>query len=130
MIGTGAVEVKSTLSPPSDFPRRIGSLEQLDDSMRQPLFVAAVPPSQLDPGHELADDRRAMRFQAARREATLSSPIRLIAAGYFDAHADSYIRRFGPEISALSRVTGTFPATHASTVPFGDDEGGLRDRPR
>jgi len=38
-LGTGAIEVKATLST-KGFPARIGSLEQLDDSTRQPLFVA------------------------------------------------------------------------------------------
>jgi hypothetical protein len=41
VVGTGAIEVKTTHSA-GGFPATISSLEQLDESLRQPLFVAAV----------------------------------------------------------------------------------------
>jgi hypothetical protein len=37
-LGTGSLEVKATLSM-TGFPAKIGSLEQLDDFVRQPLFL-------------------------------------------------------------------------------------------
>jgi len=40
-LGNGAIEVKTTLSPAS-FPARINSLEQLDHSLVQPLFLAGI----------------------------------------------------------------------------------------
>ena len=40
-IGPGAIEVKATIAE-AGFPATIGSLEQLDDAVRQPLFVAGV----------------------------------------------------------------------------------------
>jgi len=46
-LGTGALEVKATLSAVG-FPAKIGSLEQLDDSTRQPLFVAGVRLRQIE----------------------------------------------------------------------------------
>ena len=51
-LGTGALEVKATLSA-AGFPARIGSLEQLDDSTRQPLFVAGARLRQTDSGQNL-----------------------------------------------------------------------------
>lgn len=40
-LGMGAVEVKATVSQ-TGFPARVGSLQQLDDHIRQPLFLAGV----------------------------------------------------------------------------------------
>lgn len=41
LLGDGAIEVKATMSS-SGFPVKIGSLEQLDDSVASPLFLAAM----------------------------------------------------------------------------------------
>ncbi|EKN4900068.1 PD-(D/E)XK motif protein, partial [Yersinia enterocolitica] len=41
LLGDGAIEVKATMSS-SGFPVRISSLEQLDDAVASPLFLAAV----------------------------------------------------------------------------------------
>ena len=40
-IGTGAIEVKATIAP-QGFPAKISSLDQLDETQRQPLFLAGV----------------------------------------------------------------------------------------
>lgn len=49
-LGTGALEVKTTLSS-TGFPAKIGSLEQLDDSKRQPLFVVGARLRQIGRAH-------------------------------------------------------------------------------
>ena len=41
MLGSGGIEVKTTLMA-GGFPATISSLEQLDDSLRKPLFVVAT----------------------------------------------------------------------------------------
>lgn len=41
LLGDGAIEVKATMSS-AGFPVKIGSLEQLDDSVASPLFLAAM----------------------------------------------------------------------------------------
>ena len=41
ILGSGGIEVKTTLSA-GGFPATVSSLEQLDDNLRQPLFVAAT----------------------------------------------------------------------------------------
>lgn len=118
-LGTGAVEVKSTLAAVG-FPARIGSLEQLDDSVRQPLFVAACRLKQLAQGQSLPDIVASLRSRTAPdAEATAFLSERLIAAGYFDAHADSYARRFESERIQLVEVTATFPRLVQAMVPLG-----------
>lgn len=118
-IGTGAIEVKTTLSPVG-FPARIGSLEQLDDSVRQPLFLAGVRLRQISSGKNLPDflsDMRQSIIGNAEADRLLSE--RLIAAGYFTPHADRYTRRF--EVSSLRvvEVTEGFPKLTLGCVPQG-----------
>ncbi|MBS0466041.1 MAG: PD-(D/E)XK motif protein [Proteobacteria bacterium] len=118
-IGTGAVEVKATLST-AGFPARIGSLEQLDDSARQPLFLACARLRQVESGRSLPDLVAEMRDVAAGEpEAVRLLNERLIAAGYFDAHADRYIRRFTLADTRVVEVIEGFPRLTPGSVPLG-----------
>jgi hypothetical protein len=118
-LGTGAVEVKSTLAAVG-FTARIGSLEQLDDSVRQPLFVAANRLRQVGHGLTLPGIVASVRAKTASdQEADAVFSERLIAAGYFDAHADRYVRRFESESIRLIEVTSSFPRLVQATVPPG-----------
>lgn len=118
-LGTGAIEVKATLAVTS-FPAWIGSLEQLDDVLRQPLFLAGVRLRQIDTGQTLPDLVLAMR-EAVRddAEATRVLDERLLAAGYFDLHADRYARRFGHVETRMMEVTDRFPRLTQGQVPAG-----------
>ena len=51
-LGLGALEVKASISP-AGFPAKIGSLEQLDDRAKQPLFVVGAKFRQADSGRNL-----------------------------------------------------------------------------
>jgi len=118
-IGAGAMEVKATLSA-AGFPAKIGSLEQLDDSTRQPLFVAAARLRQTDSGASLPEFVEAMRVAIkgdAEAERLLSE--RLLAAGYFDAHADRYPRRFALAGIRVVEVGEGFPRLTSGTAPAG-----------
>ena len=118
-IGTGAIEVKTTLSPVG-FPARIGSLEQLDDSVRQPLFLAGIRLRQISSGKSLSDfvsDLRQSITANAEAERLLSE--RLIAAGFFAAHADQYPRRFEVSNARVVEVTEEFPKLTLGRVPQG-----------
>ncbi|MBL8437024.1 MAG: PD-(D/E)XK motif protein [Zoogloeaceae bacterium] len=118
-LGTGAVEVKATLSA-TGFPAKIGSLEQLDDSTRQPLFLAGVRLRQTEVGHSLPDLIAAMRESAKQDdEATCLLSERLLAAGYFDAHADRYARRFALAETRMIEVKEDFPRLTPGRVPAG-----------
>lgn len=116
-VGTGAVEVKSTLSH-DGFPATIMSLEQLDDSTRQPLFLFACRFALAVNGQTLCDRVHTVRLRmdsdpaaAARFENAL------LLAGFVDEHAEHYTRRLIVSDSRFLRVDETFPRLVAATVP-------------
>lgn len=118
-IGAGAVEVKATLSS-QGFPAKIVSLEQLDDSVRKPLFLAGIRLSQRESGWNLPDFAEQVRTELRGEPGTegiLSD--RLLAAGYVGAHADRYPRRFIVEGVRVVEVGDGFPRIVGGTVPDG-----------
>lgn len=118
-IGTGALEAKATLSA-KGFPAKIGSLEQLDDSVRQPLYVAGARFRQVESGRNLPEFIEAMRAKVCdNAEASRLLSERLLAAGYIDAHAGRYPRRFVLSDIRLVMVGEKFPRLTQGKVPSG-----------
>jgi len=118
-IGTGALEVKTTTSF-RGFPAKVGSLEQLDDSARQPLFVAGVRLHQAESGQSLPELVAEIRdITAGEAEAVRLLSERLIASGYLDTHADCYARRFTLAEISILEVKDGFPRLTAGSVPLG-----------
>lgn len=118
-IGAGAMEVKATLAS-MGFPAKIGSLEQLDDSARKPLFVAGVRFSQRDSGSNLPEFAATIRARlGADSEAARIFADRLLAAGYHDFHAERYPRRFVIERIRVVEVGDGFPRIVPGNVPEG-----------
>lgn len=119
LIGDGAIEVKATMSS-SGFPVKIGSLEQLDDSVASPLFLAAVRFAREEGGLSLPEmvaeiERRLEDEQGAvdfLRE-------RLMVAGYSETHASHYTRRFEPKERRILSVSEGFPRLTTGSVPVG-----------
>lgn len=121
-IGTGAIEVKSTISP-LGFPARISSLAQLDDSVRQPLFVVGVRLAQSVAGQSLPELVASIRQTvSASQEATRLFNDKVIAAGYFSAHEGSYPRKFVATPPRVVEVKAGFPRLTRGTVPSGITE--------
>jgi Putative PD-(D/E)XK family member, (DUF4420) len=118
-LGTGALEVKATLSATS-FPAKIGSLEQLNDAIRQPLFVAGARFRQIESGQNLPEFVSAMReaIQADAEAARLFAE-RLLAAGYIDLHESRYSRRFFLNDIRVVKVGEEFPRLTPYTAPAG-----------
>lgn len=118
-LGTGGIEVKSTVST-TGFPASVGSLAQLDDTERQPLFLAAFRLRQTRAGKSLVDVVQAAR-DAARSDAEAQRLLddRLIASGYRDAHARHYVLRFTRVEFRALRVGAGFPRLTPNSVPFG-----------
>jgi hypothetical protein len=118
-LGLGALEIKASISP-AGFPAKIGSLEQLDDRARQPLFVVGAKFRQIDSGRNLptfiadllaslGEDHESQRLFGER----------LLAAGYFTQHADRYPRRFVlSEIRVVEVIEG-FPRLIQGSIPTG-----------
>jgi hypothetical protein len=109
LIGSGAIEVKTTLSA-NGFPATVNSLEQLDEALKQPLFVAAVRLTLGDGGRTLPE------FASEVGNLLRSEPVacgtfesRLVQAGYLQALADRYVRRFSHFGTAILPVEGDFP---------------------
>lgn len=118
-LGTGSLEVKATLSTVG-FPVKIGSLEQLDDSARQPLFVAGARLRQTASGQNLPEIVEVMRLAIkgdAESDRLLTE--RLLAAGYIDSHADRYPRRFEQAGTRVVEVANDFPRLTSGKVPAG-----------
>lgn len=118
-IGTGALETKATLSA-KGFPAKIGSLEQLDDSVRQPLFVAGARFRQVESGQNLPEFIAVMRSAIqGNAEATRLFSERLLAAGYIDSHEGLYPRRFLLNDIRIVKVGEGFPRLTPGTAPAG-----------
>ena len=109
VLGTGAIEVKTTLYA-GGFPATISSLDQLDESLLQPLFVAAVRLA-LDPSGTtlpaMADIIRTKLNDS--RAAVEIFDVRLIQAGLLPTTAAEYTRRFLHTSNAILLVRGDFP---------------------
>lgn len=109
MPGSGGIEVKATLSA-GGFPATISSLEQLDDSLRQPLFLAAVRLA-LDPsGMTLPAKAEEIRKRLSGNQAALDLfDVRLMQAGLLRTMVERYTRRFLPVSTVVLPVQDTFP---------------------
>jgi hypothetical protein len=116
VVGTGAIEVKSTASA-MGFPAKIGSLAQLDDSLIRPLFLAGVRLSADDSGKTLSGKVEELRLLVSDDAASLNSfDARLLHAGFLDAHSESYTRRFKPAGIAVMLVSDDFPRLTTANV--------------
>ena len=118
-IGIGAIEVKSTLAE-TEFPAKIQSIEQLDDSQRKPLFVAGCRFSVSETGKTLVEIIRSLE-EIANKEVRLIQLIelKLIGAGYHHSHAERYTRKLINTDICFWLVDGDFPRLIASNVPSG-----------
>lgn len=118
-LGMGAVEIKATLAS-QGFPAKIGSLEQLDDSIRRPLFVSGARFSQRESGMNLPEIAAAVREAlGGDQEAIRMFGDRLLVAGFHEAHIDRYPRRFVLEGMKIVEVGEGFPRIIPGTVPDG-----------
>lgn len=119
LLGDGAIEVKATMSS-SGFPVKIGSLEQLDDAVASPLFLAAVRFAAGEGGLTLSE----MVAEVERRLEGEPGAVdllreRLMVAGYSETHASRYSRRFEPKDRRVFAVSQGFPRLTQGVVPAG-----------
>lgn len=121
-LGTGAIEVKSTISPLS-FPARISSLAQLDDAVLQPLFIVGVRLMQSAAGQSLPEVIASMtQAVSANQEASRLFKDKVFAAGYYIAHEGSYPRKFTITPPRVVEIKAGFPRLTLGTVPTGITE--------
>jgi len=117
-LGTGAIEVKTSVLP-HGFPAKIGSLDQLDDSLIRPLFLAAVR-LEINPRGKtlpvLIHETRAMLEIEPAALTGLDS--RLLHVGYFESFAERYVRCFIRHETRLFPVKEDFPRLTSANVPI------------
>jgi hypothetical protein len=119
VLGNGAIEVKSTMAL-QGFPATIMSLEQLDDAIRQPLFVCGCHFASASDGATLPERVAAMRERFSADASALSSfDNALLHARYSDAHSERYTRRFLASDVRFVLVDEDFPRLIPGNVPAG-----------
>ncbi len=118
VLGTGAIEVKSTVSP-TGFPATVGSLDQLDDSLTQPLFLAGIRLVLTPSGKTLPDQVGQLRNLMHTEPGALNTfRSRLLHAGFLDTASDRYTRRFSRVGQKILHVSGGFPRLIRANVPI------------
>jgi hypothetical protein len=118
VLGAGAIEVKTTLSD-AGFMARIGSLDQLDTTLVTPLFLAAVRLQLSSTGKSLPEKVQELHSTLYRENsAQLLLDELLITAGYIEALAECYRRRFECADLRMLAVAADFPKLTRSSVPI------------
>jgi len=116
LIGTGAIEVKTSASQGS-FLAKIISLEQLDNSLVQPLYLVGVRVAFHESGMTLPAFAHDVRTKfTSDTLALLIYENRLIQAGLLTAHADSYTRGLVHSSTLVFQVNEEFPRLTAGNV--------------
>jgi len=118
-LGHGAIEIKATLST-AGFPVKIGSLEQLDDATISPLFLGALRFSLSSNGSTLPKIVLDIERQLAGIPAAVAlAREKLLAAGYVESHASTYLRTFELKEVRVYEITEGFPRLTTGQVPYG-----------
>ena len=117
LVGVGSVEIKTTTAA-AGFLADIGSLEQLDDSVRKPLYVACVRLSQEIEGMTLPEHCEALlaRIEESSGAAKLLSA-KLLMAGYLESVRPHYARRFTLKELGYRLVDESSPRLTRANVP-------------
>lgn len=115
----GAIEVKSAIST-RGFPAHIVSLDQLDEQIVHPLYLAALRMLLTPGGTTLPERVEVLRNLLGSDEiARAEFDARLIEAGYLDAVRQSYVRHFQLGTLQYFSVTEAFPRLTVRSVPRG-----------
>lgn len=115
-FGTGAIEVKSTLAT-NGFYATISSLEQLDESLIQPLFIAGIKLSLDRCGITLPEVIAGLRHVFSDNYIALGLFDSLVLhAGFLECCSGSYERRFLYKGMMVLPVDADFPSLTRADV--------------
>ncbi len=118
-IGTGAIEVKATLANVG-FPAKIGSIDQLDDANRKPIFVFGVRFMESGSGKTLPDFADGIMSTLNEDYITKNMFLsKLLSAGYASAHSEHYTRHLTLADNKFLMVDDKFPRLTIGTLPLG-----------
>lgn len=119
-IGTGAIEVKTTIAK-NGFPATISSLEQLDDSYANPLCLIGVrlqpDPQGLTLGEQV--DALERRMAMEHEQNSLTFGLLLMQSGYHSSMAHRYTRKFSAIERRLFQICEDVPRLVRGNVPKG-----------
>lgn len=116
-FGTGAIEVKSTLSG-GGFPATVASLEQLDEGFAMPLYLAGVRLRLDETGLRLPDRVSEIRRVLQSDSGALATfDARMLHAGFSALLADRYTRRLKHVDTNVYLVNNGFPHLTRNHVP-------------
>lgn len=103
-----AFEVKSTASS-SGFPAKIGSLEQLDDSLFSPMYLVGLKFEIAETGKTLPEliDEVVKKLESPNLEKALI--LKLLAVGYHESQKQMYTRKFSNREQIMFKVDDAFP---------------------
>ena len=118
-IGTGAIEVKTTTSQNS-FPTVISSLDQIDNHLVTPLYLAGVRLRIDESGQNLKERVEEIGVLLGRNSALAESfDMLLLHAGYSHSLSKSYTRRFIHSKTMILEVDEDFPKLSRRNIPVG-----------
>ncbi|WP_087693412.1 PD-(D/E)XK motif protein [Pseudomonas sp. PE-S1G-1] len=118
-LGSGSIEVKTTIAS-EGFPACIDSLEQLDDSLRYPFFLAGVKLHLSEEGKNLVQHIDLLRQGFSSDPAALRAFDNcLVHGGYLDTHQNRYTRAFALTELVIHRVDEHFPRLTPFNTPLG-----------
>lgn len=117
LLGLGAIEVKSSVSV-SEFPAKIGNLDQLDSSLASPLFLSTAR-LELDPLGATLGMLANEILEILSGSPTIQDQFRLglLKTGYLEIHSENHVRRFKLVQHRIFPVTDGFPRLTHHTVP-------------
>jgi hypothetical protein len=115
-LGNGAIEVKTTLSP-IGFPAQINSLEQLDDALVHPLFIAGIRLALNTSGITLPEQIDGLRNILRKSpEALAMFNSALLNVGFLESKSNCYSRRFLSSEKKIMRIFDEFPRITRANV--------------
>jgi hypothetical protein len=115
-LGTGGIEAKTTLAP-TGFIARIGNLDQLDNTLFEPLYIGAVRLSQVETGRTLPEIAEDLLNTITGSGAEELFEGKLGSAGYLPMVRDHYTRKFVARELTYRLVTKGAPRLTRSNVP-------------
>lgn len=117
LFDAGSIEVKSTIAS-EGFPVSITSLDQLDDFQSSPLYLFGVRLEVNNTGMNLPSFVNALRSMISTDSAAANKfESSLVDAGYFDIHAEFYVRHFSVSETKIMLVNSDFPRLISSNIP-------------
>ena len=115
----GDIEVKSSTKS-GLFSANVATLDQLDESTVQPLYLAAVQFSLSGAGLRLPQHIDSVRLLMGSDQSVITSfEGRLLSAGYHQTLASRYQRQFSYLLSSFYEVCGEFPRLTKGSVRTG-----------